>query len=79
MSDFEALSNWLGDKPYMMGSAPCVLDCSAFGFLAIFYYIFPETYYLRKETETKFPNLKEYCDRMKAEFWPDWDELLDKN
>ncbi len=79
MSDFEALSTWLGSKPYMMGDSPCALDCSAFGFLAVFYYIFPETYYLRKETEEKYPNLKAYTQRMRDTFWPDWDELLAKD
>ena len=79
MSDFEALSNWLGSKPYMMGASPCSLDCSAFGFLAIFFYIFPETYYLWKETEEKYPNLKAYTQRMRETFWADWDELLAKD
>ena len=78
ISDMAAISNWLGDKPYMMGSQPCPLDCSAFGFLAILFYVFPETYFIRKEVDEKYPNLKPYTDRIKLTFWPDWDELLTK-
>ena len=24
----------------------------------------------------EFPNLGQYCERMKDEFWPDWDECI---
>ncbi len=27
----------------------------------------------------KFKNLNEYVDRMVAEFWPDWNELIPKH
>jgi glutathione S-transferase len=75
----EALSNWLGAKPYMMGAKPCDLDCSAFGFLAIFFLLFPETYHLRVVAEERFPNLRSYVERVRDEFWPDWEDLLDKS
>ena len=78
LSDLEAISNWLGSKPYMMGNAPHQVDCSVFGFLATLFYNFPEDYYLRKETESRFPNLKTYVERIKTNYWPDWDELLSK-
>ena len=78
IADVEAISNWLGDKPYMMGTEPCPLDCTVFGFLAIFFYSFPETYFIRKEVDEKFPNLKAYTNRIKDTFWADWDELLSK-
>lgn len=25
---------------------------------------------------TEFPNLCQYCERMKTEFWPDWDKCI---
>ena len=62
----------------MMGNAPHQVDCSVFGFLATLFYNFPEDYYLRKETESRFPNLKTYVERIKTNYWPDWDELLSK-
>ena len=78
ISDLEALSVWLGNKPYLMGSAPCPLDSTVFGFLALFFYAFPEDYYFRVEAEKRFPNLKAYAERIKKTYWPDWDELLNK-
>ena len=78
MSDFEALSSWLGNKSYIMGSSPCPLDCTVFGFMAMFLYVFPEDYYFRREIERRFPNLKSYTERIKRTYWPDWDELLSK-
>jgi glutathione S-transferase len=78
LSDLEALSTWLGNKPYLMGSAPCPLDCTAFGFLAMLFLAFPEDYFFRKEAEKQFPNLKAYAERIKKTYWPDWDELLAK-
>ena len=74
--DLEALSIFLGDKHYMMGSSPCPLDCSAFGFLASLFYNFPDDYYFKKEAEEKFPNLKTYTERIKKIYWSDWDELI---
>jgi hypothetical protein len=62
----------------MMGSAPCPLDCTVFGFLAVVFYVFPHDYYFRREAEVRFPNLKAYADRIKKTYWPDWDELLAK-
>ena len=78
IADVEAISNWLGDKPYMMGAEPCPLDCTVFGFLAIFFNSFPETYFIQKEVDEKFPNLRVYTNRIKDTFWTDWDELLSK-
>jgi hypothetical protein len=62
----------------MMGNAPHPLDCSAFSFLAVLFYHFPEDYYFRTEAESRFPNLKSYVERIKSTYWSDWDELLRK-
>lgn len=78
LNDLEAISKWLGSKPYMMGDAPCSLDCSVFGFLGVLFYNFPEDYFFRKETESRFPNFRPYVERIKTTYWPDWDELLSK-
>ena len=78
ISDLQAISDWLGSKPYMMGDAPHPVDCSVFGFLAILFYNGPEDNFFTKEAKERFPNLKAYVDRIKSEFWPDWDELLVK-
>jgi glutathione S-transferase len=78
LSDFEALAVQLGSKPYLMGNAPSVIDCTAFGFLVMFFYVFPPDYYFRKECERRFPNLRSYVERIKKTYWPDWEECLAK-
>lgn len=78
MADLEAISICLGNKEFMMGSSPCPIDCSVFGFLAVLFYVYPEDFFFRKEAEEKFPNLKSFTDRIKNAYWEDWDDLLTK-
>jgi glutathione S-transferase len=73
-----ALSNWLGNKPYMMGASPTPLDCTAFGFLVVGLYNFPEDHFLRKVIQD-LPNLVAYVRRMKEQYWPDWDQVIAKH
>jgi len=75
--DLEALSNWLGNKPYMMGAKPTPLDCTAFGFLAVGLFNFPEDHPMRKVIQ-QHSNLVAYVHRMKEQYWPDWDQLIGK-
>ena len=49
-------------------------DCAAFGHLAQFAYIpmaFPQQIYMKANCE----NLLRFLDRMRAELWPDWEEM----
>ncbi|MDO9057622.1 MAG: glutathione S-transferase C-terminal domain-containing protein, partial [Bradyrhizobium sp.] len=65
-----ALSVQLGDKPYLMGDAPCGTDATAFGALAGIltpYFNSP----LRERTE-HFGNLTAYVDRMMLQYYPDF-------
>lgn len=73
--DLRALSDYLGEKPYLMGTEVTTLDASAFGFLAnILLSGFEGVHYkLMKEELT---NLCDYVERIKAEFWPDWSEVV---
>ena len=75
MEGMQALSDYLGDKPYLMGDKPSQVDCILFGCLAILVHApFGE------ETEdfiTKnFPNMQAYLERLKANYYPDWNQLL---
>ena len=73
--DLEAISMYLGNKSFFMGPEPCEVDCTMFGFLSQFIYAMPGCVY----TDTvmrKCPNLIEYHKRMKARFWPDWEDCL---
>lgn len=65
-----ALSVQLGDKPYLMGDAPCGTDASAFGALAglLTPYFDSE---LRRRTEA-FDNLVAYVDRLMAQYYPEF-------
>jgi glutathione S-transferase len=65
-----ALSVQLGDKPYLMGEAPCGLDATAFGALAGILTPFFESK-LRSRAEA-FPNLTAYVDRMMGQYYPDF-------
>ncbi|OQV26090.1 putative Failed axon connections-like protein [Hypsibius exemplaris] len=74
-TDIRAVSDFLDAKKYLMGGESASdLDCTAFGFLAQILYTSPScplNGFMRENT----PNLVEYCDRLKAEAWPDWDEV----
>lgn len=67
--DLDALSIALGDKPYFMGARPSTLDASAFGVLI-------NTIGCPIESPIKAyglakPNLRNYCQRMLTEFYPE--------
>ncbi|XP_013418981.1 failed axon connections homolog isoform X4 [Lingula anatina] len=73
--DLKALSDYLSQKPFLMGDEPCEADCAVFGMLAQVVWQMPNSpheIWIKKE----FPNLIEYCYRMKERFWPDWDENI---
>lgn len=61
--DLQALSDWLGDKPFFMGDAPTTLDASAYAFLANAYEAPIET--ALKPLVAHHANLVAYCARMR--------------
>ncbi|KAI7686499.1 Uncharacterized protein SSS_02522 [Sarcoptes scabiei] len=71
--DLLALSNLLGSKDYFFGKEPHLLDCVAFAHLAQF--IFVPFGGLKEWMETEASNLINLVNRMKAKYWPDWDEM----
>jgi glutathione S-transferase len=70
MRSLFALSVQLGDKPYLMGDAPCGTDATAFGMLAGILTPF-FTSQLRERTE-QFQNLTDYVSRMMLQYYPDF-------
>ncbi|SHI01262.1 glutathione S-transferase C-terminal domain-containing protein [Bradyrhizobium erythrophlei] len=70
MRSLFALSVQLGDKPYLMGGAPCGTDATAFGMLAGILTPF-FTSQLRERTE-RFQNLTDYVSRMMLQYYPDF-------
>ncbi|KAH9494841.1 hypothetical protein Btru_017946 [Bulinus truncatus] len=73
MTDLQALADYLGDKPFLMGDLPSEVDCSVFAMLAQCLWHGPEHKNLIPDC---FPTLHQYCIRMKEKFWPDWDDCI---
>lgn len=72
--DLLAVSNILGDKPFMMGEEPTLVDSTVFGLVAQFLWQdldSPQHTMLRECT-----NLASHSERMKERYWPDWEETI---
>jgi len=67
ITDLNALSDFLGDKPFFMGNQPTTLDASAYGFLANILWVPLES--PLKERAEMLGNLSAYCQRMKAQYY----------
>jgi len=65
-----ALSQTLGDKPFLMGQRPCGADATVFGVLAALYTPFFPCQL--RTAALRFTNLTVYCDRLMALFYPDF-------
>lgn len=72
--DLTALSAFLADKEYFMGELPSSFDAVVFGLLANFDYGAvgsPQQTLIRD----KLPNLHEFSERMKLNYWLDWSDI----
>ena len=78
-SDLQACSKLLGTKVYFMGNKPTIIDATMFGFLAQLAYLMPDGHWTTALVNNNFTNLRDYCERMKSEFWPDWSHPLKKD
>ncbi|MGB8338408.1 MAG: glutathione S-transferase family protein [Burkholderiales bacterium] len=65
--DITALADFLGNKPYMMGSEPCSLDATAYAFLANLVWVPVES--ALKQHTGQYPQLKAYCERMRSRYY----------
>jgi len=72
-SDLKALSQLLADKEYFFGKEPHLLDCVAFAHLTQFIYI--PFAGMKEWMETETPNLVSLTERIKTQYWSDWDEI----
>ncbi|EDV22397.1 Failed axon connections-like protein [Trichoplax sp. H2] len=75
-NDLRACSSFLADKKFFMGDQPSFIDAVMFGFLGEIVYALPPDCWYARLVDNEFKNLKAYCDRMKEEYWPDWDSKL---
>ncbi|XP_067666077.1 failed axon connections homolog [Haliotis asinina] len=74
-NDLQSLSDFIGTKKFLMGDEPCETDCAVFGQLSQVYWHFRGTGH-ENILKDKYPNLANYCERMKETFWPDWDQCI---
>ncbi|CAD5113715.1 DgyrCDS2879 [Dimorphilus gyrociliatus] len=73
--DLKALSDFLGDKKFLLGDKITEFDCAIFGLLCQIYYHSMDgclNAYMTKELK----NLCDYVLRVKETFWPDWNECV---
>uniref|UniRef100_A0AC34RS89 Glutathione S-transferase n=1 Tax=Panagrolaimus sp. JU765 TaxID=591449 RepID=A0AC34RS89_9BILA len=73
--DLSALSTLLGDKPYFFGNKPTSFDATAFGQLAQVFYTPQPVDDVINFAEKTTPNLKAFVERIKKQYWPEWDEV----
>eukprot|EP00095_Tigriopus_kingsejongensis_P008135 maker-scaffold1462_size40154-snap-gene-0.10 protein:Tk08135 transcript:maker-scaffold1462_size40154-snap-gene-0.10-mRNA-1 annotation:"gst-n-metaxin-like protein" len=77
IEDLEAISALLGTKSYVMGGdKPTLLDCTLFGFVACIVYTCQEDSIYKTLVEKRLTNLNQHCLRMKAKYFPDWNDLI---
>jgi glutathione S-transferase len=62
--DLQAVADFLGDKPFMLGPAPTSIDATAYAFLANLLWAPVDSPIRRRAQE--LPVLEAYCRRMKA-------------
>lgn len=68
-ADFQALSDFLADKPFFMGEKPTTLDATAYGYIGNF--IKPPFPSPIVDYVLKLENLCQHCERMTQEFFRD--------
>jgi glutathione S-transferase len=76
LGDLKAFSDYLGNKPFLMGDTPTLVDCSLFAFMASVVYTTPEGNFMKEALKKDYTNLVDYVDRVKEKYWPDWDQCL---
>lgn len=72
--DLRAYSAFLEDKEFFMGSEPTTIDCTMFGLLSCLLHT-AENSPLAKVIREELKNLVDFCDRMKLNYWLDWNDL----
>ena len=68
-ADFQALSDFLGDKPFFMGDKPTTLDATAYAYIGNC--IKPPLRHPIVDYVLKLDNLCQHCERMTEQFFSD--------
>ncbi|KAK0424669.1 hypothetical protein QR680_008782 [Steinernema hermaphroditum] len=75
--DLKALSTILADNEFFFGSRISTFDATAFGHLAQIYFTPLVRDNLKKFMDEETPNLVAFVNRIKEQYWPDWDEICE--
>lgn len=76
--DLRAVSQLLGNKKFVMGDNPCLLDAALFGLVSVFIWNVPRSPQA-KLIRSQLKNLEQHCYHIKEEYFPDWDQLMLKH
>ena len=74
--DLKAVSDLLGDKQFMFGDEPSLLDCTLFGFTCMILYASLDDCPHKKTLEGSCKNLTAHNKRMIEKYWSDWDKVI---
>jgi len=75
--DLVALSELLGDKKYLFGDQISTVDVTMFGHVVEFLDAPLQNDQIKSFIELSCSNLIEFCNRVKAEYWPNWNEIIE--
>jgi len=75
--DLSALSTFLGDKKYLFGDRPTTVDATLFGPLVQLLDTPLNSDKIKPFIEQRTINLVAFVKRIKEEYWPDWDAILE--
>jgi len=77
--DLNSLSEYLGEHKFFMRTEKATeLDCTAFAMLSQMVWNMDGSPFHNAVSE-KYKNLSDFCWRMRARYWPDWDSCLNNN
>ena len=74
IEDLDAVSELLGDKPFLLGDRPSSYDAVLFGFLGVTVYVEGDNPLFRHAAEDA--RLMRYCERMRQQYFPETLEAL---
>ena len=74
IDDLRAASVILGDKSYVFGEESTVIVAIIFGYVTRFLYLTEDGNVFKKAICGELKNLKDHHERIKDEYWSDWDE-----
>ena len=76
--DLRAAAELLGEKDFMFGSKPCLLDAVLFALVASIAIDLPPEFPLNMVIRSELQNLVRHAERMKEAYYSDWDEIVSK-